>query len=55
MYLEIYHGHIIILYIKKGFINKKNDKWYYAGSDGKILKNPTTPDGYWVNSQGIWQ
>lgn len=29
--------------------------WYYAGSDGKILRNTHTPDGYWVNSDGIWK
>lgn len=29
--------------------------WYYAGSDGKILRNTHTPDGYWVNYDGIWK
>lgn len=30
-------------------------KWYYAGADGKILRNTYTPDGYWVNSSGIYK
>ncbi|AGX42565.1 hypothetical protein [Clostridium saccharobutylicum] len=29
--------------------------WYYSGADGKILRNTYTPDGYWVNSDGIWE
>lgn len=29
--------------------------WYYGGPNGKILKNTCTPDGYWVNSEGIWE
>lgn len=28
--------------------------WYYLGTDGKMLTNATTPDGYYVNEQGIW-
>jgi glucan-binding YG repeat protein len=34
---------------------KALDGWYYAGPDGKLLRNTYTPDGYWVNSQGIWK
>ncbi|MDF2885371.1 MAG: hypothetical protein K0R54_5944, partial [Clostridiaceae bacterium] len=30
-------------------------KWYYAGADGKILRNTYTPDGYWVDSNGIYK
>ena len=29
--------------------------WYYFQSDGSLLKNATTPDGYKVNEEGIWK
>ena len=28
--------------------------WYYMGSDGYMLTNTTTPDGYTVNADGVW-
>ncbi len=28
--------------------------WYYFGTDGKLLTNTVTPDGYTVNEYGIW-
>ena len=28
--------------------------WYYMGADGYMLTNTTTPDGYWVNADGVW-
>lgn len=28
--------------------------WYYVGSDGAMLTNTTTPDGYYVNADGVW-
>lgn len=31
-----------------------NGLWYYLGSDGKMLVNTTTPDGYQVNGDGVW-
>lgn len=31
-----------------------NGLWYYVGSDGKMLTNTTTPDGYYVNGDGVW-
>lgn len=33
------------------------DQWidrYYLGSDGKMLVNTTTPDGYYVDENGAW-
>lgn len=30
------------------------DNWYYAGLDGKILKNTITPDGCKVDKNGRW-
>ena len=31
-----------------------NGQWYYMGADGYMLVNTTTPDGYWVNADGVW-
>lgn len=28
--------------------------WYYIGSDGYMLVDTTTPDGYTVNFDGVW-
>ena len=28
--------------------------WYYMGTDGYMLTNTTTPDGYLVNADGVW-
>lgn len=30
------------------------NQWYYLGSDGKMLTDGRTPDGYLVNKEGIW-
>ena len=30
------------------------DKWYYVGKDGAMYANRYTPDGYWVDSSGVW-
>lgn len=31
-----------------------NGQWYYMGSDGYMMTNTTTPDGYRVNADGVW-
>ncbi len=28
--------------------------WYYMGPDGYMLTNATTPDGYYVGADGVW-
>lgn len=28
--------------------------WYYMGADGYMLTNTTTPDGHYVNAEGVW-
>lgn len=28
--------------------------WYYMGADGYMLTDTTTPDGYYVNADGVW-
>lgn len=30
------------------------NQWYYLDSDGKMLTDSKTPDGYLVNKEGIW-
>ena len=32
-----------------------NGGWFYASKSGAILRNTTTPDGYYVNAKGIAQ
>lgn len=31
-----------------------NGKYYYCGPDGDMWTNRRTPDGYWVNADGVW-
>lgn len=31
-----------------------NNKWYYCGTDGALVANTYTPDGYYVGSDGVW-
>lgn len=40
-------------YMKTGWILYK-DAWYYCGESGAMLVNATTPDGYYVNGDGVW-
>ena len=35
--------------------NRIDGNWYYFQTDGSLLKNGTTPDGYKVNEEGIWK
>lgn len=28
--------------------------WYYFGSDGALMVNSATPDGYQTDSNGVW-
>ena len=39
-------------YMKTGWILYK-DAWYYCGESGAMLVNTTTPDGYYVNGDGV--
>ncbi len=29
-------------------------QWFYLGSNGEMLRNTTTPDGNYVNADGVW-
>ena len=39
---------------KNTWIYGLDKKWYYVGSDGVMLTNTQTPDGYWVDKNGVW-
>ena len=40
-------------YMKTGWITV-NNAWYYLGSDGAMLADTWTPDGYYVSGNGSW-
>ena len=40
-------------YMKTGWI-LWNGKWYYCCENGEMLHDTTTPDGYYVGSDGVW-
>ena len=35
--------------------DSKLDVWYYVTEDGLMLTNTTTPDGFYVDAEGIWR
>ena len=37
-----------------GWFQDTNGAWYYFNNEGEMLTNTTTPDGYWVGSNGVW-
>ena len=39
--------------MKTGWIHLDSG-WYYLNSSGEMLANTTTPDGYYVDSNGVW-
>ena len=40
--------------VYKNRLVKRGSYRYYVGSDGAMLTNTWTPDGYWVNEEGEW-
>ena len=40
--------------VNEWFQSSASGLWYYMGADGYMLTNTTTPDGYFVNSDGVW-
>ena len=38
----------------KDYWAKNGEIWYYLGSNGAMLKNTYTPDGYYVDATGAW-
>ncbi len=41
-------------YMRTGWIQSANGNWYYCDSSGAMLTNTWTPDGYYVDGNGIW-
>ena len=33
---------------------QSGENWYYLGSDGLMVRNAYTPDGYYVDENGVW-
>jgi len=33
----------------------EQNAYYYVGTDGVMLTNSRTPDGYWVDGNGLWR
>ena len=31
-----------------------NGNWYYFGENSIMVTNQETPDGYYVNAEGVW-
>lgn len=40
-------------YMQKGWV-KVGDYWYYLDANGCMWFSTTTPDGYYVNQDGVW-
>ena len=40
--------------VNEWYQSPESGLWYYMGSDGYMLTNTTTPDGYTVNADGVW-
>ena len=41
-------------YLTNSWHQDPDGKWYYLNEDGWMLKDQTTPDGYYVDSNGVW-
>lgn len=39
---------------KSRWIYGLDKKWYYVGTDGVMLTNTRTPDGFYVDANGVW-
>ena len=37
-----------------GWVLNSDGKWYYLLPDGKMAVDMTTPDGHYVDRDGIW-
>lgn len=41
-------------YLINSWHQDPDGKWYYLNEDGWMLKDQTTPDGYYVDANGVW-
>ena len=39
---------------KNAWVQNSAGQWFYVGSTGGMLRNTTTPDGNYVNADGVW-
>ncbi len=40
--------------VNEWYYSPDSGLWYYMGADGYMLTNTTTPDGCYVNGDGVW-
>lgn len=40
--------------LAKSYWVNSGGNYYYVGENGVMLTNTTTPDGFWVNADGVW-
>lgn len=40
--------------MQTGWLEGKDGKWYYLNSDGTMMHDATTPDGYKIGPDGVW-
>jgi len=40
--------------MQTGWLKDSNGKYYYLSSNGNMLSNTTTPDGFKVDNNGVW-
>ena len=41
-------------YLTNGWAQSADGGWYYLGADGLMLTSQSTPDGYYVDENGLW-
>ena len=41
-------------YVTNGW-KQDNEKWYYFDENSLMVTSQETPDGYYVNSEGVWE
>ena len=41
-------------YLTNSWKQEQDGKWYYLNEDGWMLKDTTTPDGFYVDADGVW-
>lgn len=41
-------------YLTNSWKQDPDGKWYYLNEDGWMLKDTTTPDGFYVDANGVW-
>ncbi len=41
-------------YLTNSWKQGQDGKWYYLNEDGWMLKDTTTPDGFYVGADGVW-